>query len=218
LAALRASLAALIGLLLLVGRSWASPEDPVNTAELIQGVKQAYATVTSVRADFTQTVHNAATGMDDKKKGRISIERPRKLRVDVGSPLESQVISDGKTLWIYSVTSKSVLETTEAGQGNEMGQLLDNLAHLDEVFVVSLVDDKTPKPSHIVRLVPRKSGNVKSLQLTLSKQKYVLQELIVVDSLDNVTTMNFSNLKFNTDVPDSEFSFTAPAGVQVIKN
>lgn len=217
MSAVRVFLVAVLSVLLFAGRSWASPENP-TTAELIDGVKSAYAGVTSVRADFTQVVHNAATGVDDRKKGKISLERPRKLRVDVGSPLESQVISDGTTLWVYSVPNKSVLQTSEVGQGNEMGQLLDNLAHLDEVFVVTVVEDKPPKPTHTVRLVPRKSGNVKSLELTLTRQKFVLQSLVLVDSLDNVTTMNFQNLKFNVDVPDSEFSFTVPSGVQVIKN
>ena len=131
--------------------------------------------------------------------------------------MTSAVISDGKTLWVYSVTTKSALETPDAGQGTEMGTLLEDLTRLDEVFEVTLMDDKS-KPSHTVKLVPRKAGNFKSITLTLSKQKYLLQEIVLTDQLDNVTEMDFLNLRFNQDVPDSEFVFVPPAGVQVVKS
>ena len=203
---------------LVASRAHATPDDPQNTAELVAAVKSAYTGVTSVRADFVQTVRNPSMGTENKQKGRISMEKPRKLRVEVGAPVTSQVMSDGKTLWVYDVASKSVLETPEATQGNEMGALLDDLAHLDEVFEVTLLDEKPAKPSHTVRLVPRKAGNFKSIELTLSRQKYQIQEMTLVDQLDNVTEMDFSNLRFNQDVPDSEFVFVAPAGVQVIRN
>ena len=196
----------------------ATPENPQTTAELVTAVKRAYTGVSSFRADFVQTVRNPTMGTENKQKGRIAMEKPRKLRVEVGAPVTSQVMSDGRTLWVYDVASKSVLETPEATQGNEMGALLDDLTHLDEVFEVTLVDEKPAKPSHTVRLIPRKAGNFKSIELTLSRQKYQIQELLLVDQLDNVTEMDFSNLHFNQDVPDSEFVFVAPAGVQVIRN
>ncbi len=199
------------------GRALASPENPTTTTELVQAVKSAYTNVSSVRADFTQTVNNSAMGVPDRQRGKISLEKPRKLRVDLGVPLQSSVVSDGKTLWVYSVAQKQVIETPEVAAGAEVGALLEDLAHLDEVFTVTLVEDKPPKPTHTVKLVPRKPGNFKTIQLTLSRQKYVLQELVLVDQLDNSTTMNFTNLRMNADVPDSEFVFQVPSGVQVIK-
>lgn len=209
--------AAFLAVVLTVPAAQASPEDPATSAELVQAVKATYSGVSSVRADFTQVVRNATMGTEEKSKGRIAIEKPRKLRVEVGTPMTSAVISDGKTLWVYSVATKSALETPDAGQGTEMGTLLEDLTRLDEVFEVTLMDDKS-KPAHTVKLVPRKAGNFKSITLTLSKQKYLLQEIVLTDQLDNVTEMDFLNLRFNQDVPDSEFVFVPPAGVQVVKS
>ena len=207
-----------LGVSLSAGRAYASPENPATTAELVQAVKAAYRNVSSVRADFVQTVANSAMGTPDRQRGKISLEKPRKLRVDLGVPLQSSVVSDGKTLWVYSVAQKQVIETPEVAAGAEVGALLEDLAHIDDVFNVTLIDDKPPKPSHTVSLVPRKPGNFKAIQLTLSKQKYVIQELVLVDQLDNRTTMSFTNLRMNTDVPDTEFVFAVPQGVQVIKS
>jgi len=209
---------ALLALVCIARPAAASPENPVTTAELVAAVKSTYQNVSSVRADFTQTVTNPAMGVNDRQRGKISIEKPRKIRVDLGVPLQSSVVSDGRTLWIYSVAQKQVVETPEvAGAGSDVGVLLDDLARMDELYEVTLVDDKPPKPTHTVKLVPRAKGNFKSIQLTLSRQKYVLQEVVLVDQLDNVTTMNYMNLRMNGDVPDSEFVFTAPSGVTVIK-
>lgn len=215
---LRLVCAPLLALVLTAPRAHASPENPETTAELVSAVKAAYTGVSSVRADFTQTVHNATMGTDEKQKGKISLEKPRKIRVEVGQPAQSMLVSDGKTLWVYNVASKSVLETPEVTEGSDVGTLLDDLTRLDELFTVTVVDDKAGKTAHVVKLVPRKAGNYKSIQLTLSKQKYQLQELVLTDQLDNVTEMDFVNLRFNQDVPDSDFVFVAPAGVQVIKS
>lgn len=195
----------------------ASPEDPKTVAELVAAVEGVYASATSVRADFTQVVRNSAMGTEDRQRGRIALERPRKLRVELGTPVTSSVVSDGKTLWIYSAQNKSVVETPELGGGGNIGALLDDLSHLDELFVVTILEEKPQKPGHTVRLVPKQSGQYKAIEVRVSKQKYVLQELLLVDQLDNQTEMNFTNVRMNQDVPDAEFTFVVPAGVQVVR-
>lgn len=195
----------------------ASPDDPKTVAELVAAVEGVYASATSVRADFTQIVRNAAMGTEDRQRGRIALERPRKVRVELGTPVTSSVVSDGKTLWIYSALNKSVVETPELGVGGNMGALLDDLSHLDELFVVTILEEKPQKPGHTVRLVPRQAGPYKAIEVRVSKQKYVLQELVLVDQLDNQMEMNFTNVRMNQDVPDAEFTFVVPAGVQVVR-
>ena len=206
-------LVALVG----VARPSAAAE-PDSVAEVVAGVKSTYQNVKSIKADFTQTVTNPAMGEELHQRGKISLERPRKMRIEVGSPLESAVISDGKTLWVYSVASKSVTATPEIGDGGEIGALLEDLSKLDEIFDIKLVDDRPPKPTQTVNLTPRKAGAFKSLQLSLARTKFTLTDLVLVDQFDSVTSMTFSNLRLNQDVPDSEFVFTAPAGVQLIQS
>lgn len=189
-----------------------------SVAEVIAGVKGAYQNVTSIKADFAQTVSNAAMGSELHQRGRIALERPRKMRIEVGSPVESMVVSDGKTLWVYSVASKSVTETPELGSGGDVGALLEDLSKIDEIFDVRLVEDKPPKPTQTVTLSPRKPGQFKSLKLSLLRQKFTLTDLVMVDQFDTVTSMSFTNVKMNQDLPDADFLFKPPAGVQVIKS
>lgn len=195
----------------------AAPE--ADTVEaVVAGVKSTYQGVQSIKADFTQTVTNAAMGAEMHQRGKISLERPRKMRIEVGVPMESVVVSDGKTLWVYSVASKSVTQTPEVGDGGEIGALLEDLAKLDELFDIKLVEDKPPKATQTVSLAPHKAGTFKSLQLSLLRQKFTLTDLVLVDQFDTVTAMSFTNVKLNADLADSDFVFTPPAGVQVIKS
>jgi chaperone LolA len=197
----------------------ASPDDPATPAEVVSAVQRTYGSATSLRADFLQVTKNKAMGTEDRQRGRISLERPRKMRIDMGIPVTSTTITDGKTLWVYNVKEKTALQLPEVGDGAGMGGLLDDLGKVSELFDVTLVPQTPPKPSYTVQLVPKKAGGqVKSLQLTLSKQKHVLQDLVLVDQMDNIIQMSFSMVKMNQDIPDTEFAFVPPAGVTVTKS
>lgn len=216
-------LIALAVLASVVPASFAAPPTPASTsgaqptvADVVAGVKATYKSASSVRADFTQVVRSVAMGTEDRQRGKIAFEQPRKIRVEMGQPISAVFVSDGRTLWSYSVKDKQVLETPELGTGS-MGISLDDLGRIDELFNVTLLPERPSKPGHTVQLTPRQAGAFKSLQLTVSKQKYVLQDLVLVDQMDNVTEMNFTMVRLNGDIPDSDFVFVAPPGVQVIK-
>lgn len=194
----------------------AAPGAPATVDELVDEVESTYQGVSSVRADFVQTVRNPMTGVQEKQRGRISMERPRKLRVELGLPVKSAVVSDGDRMWVYSSDQKQVIVQKEVGDASGMGILLEDLSRLGELFDAQLVHQQPPRPSYTVLLTPKKASGIKSLQLTFSKQRYLLQELVVTDAMDNVTEMDFSMVRLNVDVPDAEFVFQAPPGTQVI--
>jgi len=214
----RLLLAGLAGLTLMVPFADASPESP-TTAEVVAAIKDTYRNVITVRADFTQIRVDPITKVEDKQKGRLSLKRPRKMRFDVLSPTPRTFVTDGTTLWFYDPAQKQVIEQADmgsSGSGSGVGVLLDDLSKLDELFETSLLPENKPS-SHTLHLVPRKEGVFKSLDLTVSKQKYVLQDLVLVDPMGAVTEMHFTGVRFDADVADTEFVFVAPPGVQVIK-
>ncbi|MDP2317267.1 MAG: outer membrane lipoprotein carrier protein LolA [Pseudomonadota bacterium] len=189
----------------------------MTVTEVIKGVEQTYGSATSIRAEFMQVDRSKATGMEVRQRGNIALERPQKMRVEMGFPVTSVYVSDGKTMWAYSVKDKQVYETPEMGGGSGVDILLQDLGRLGELFHVTLLPEKPGKPVITVQLVPKQPGAFKSIQLTITKQKYVLQDLVLVNQMDDVTEMNFTAVRMNQDIPDSEFSFVAPPGVKVVK-
>ena len=200
------------------GAALASPDAPVKADEAIASVERTYATATSIRADFLQVDRSGAMGTETRKRGRLSLERPRKMRIEMGMPMEQAFVSNGKTIWTYSVKEKQVLELPELSDGEGMGVLLEDLGRIGEVFDVTLVPEKPPgKPSYTVKLKPKKPGAYKSVELTFSKQKHVLQDLVLVSQMDDVTQMSFTMVKLNGDIPDAEFTFVPPPGTKIVK-
>lgn len=191
---------------------------PRSVTELVDAVEATYAGATSIRADFLQVDKSKALGTEIRQRGRILLERPRKVRVDMGLPVTQTYVSDGTTQWAYSVKDKQVYQSQDLGGSGGMGILLEDLSRLGDLFDVTILPE-TPetKQSVVVKLVPKQPGAFKSLQLTLSKQKYGLQELVLVNQMDDVTQMTFTNVVMNKDIPDAEFSFVAPPGVKVVK-
>ncbi len=195
----------------------ASPTDPATVPELVAAVEGTYKGVNSIRAEFTQASKNPLTGIEESVKGRIALERPRKMRAEFGVPVKQAIVMDGATQWLYSADQKQVIVQKDLGGANPVSSLIDNLGQLDELFDVTMAAPSNPaKQVHVVTLKPKQAGAIKSLELTVTKQKYLLQELVVIDQADSVTRMSFTLVRTNIDIPDVEFSFKAPPGVTVV--
>jgi outer membrane lipoprotein carrier protein len=214
--------ALILGLALLapaVGK--AGSAEPSNVTELISAVEATYGSASSIRADFTQVQKSVATGTETRSHGHLSAERPRKLRIEsgeMGQPIQQTIVSDGKTLWVYTTKDKQVIQMPETGDSNGMGILLEDLGKIGQLFDVTLVPQvPATKPSYTVQLVPKTPGAFKSVKLTMSKQKYVVQDLEIVNQMDDVTQMSFTMVRMNQDIPDTEFNFVAPPGTNVVK-
>ena len=68
-----------LGLVFVPAAASASPEDPATVEELVAAVEGTYKGVTSLKADFVQTVSSAVSG-ELKQKGKVQVEAPRKAR------------------------------------------------------------------------------------------------------------------------------------------
>lgn len=187
-------------------------------AELVPLVQATYKGVATVRADFTQTAKNAMTGVEEKQRGRLLLERPRKYRVEIGLPLKAAVVGDGTTQWLYTADAKQVIIQKELGTGGGPVQLIDDLGRLNELFDATLAPASTPpKPFYTLTLKPKTAGAVKEMQVTLRKQTYHLQELSITDTTGAITRMAFTSMVLGGDIPDLQFSFKAPLGVTVVR-
>ncbi len=208
----------ILGVSLLVPRT-AQPAEPTTAKDVVASVQATYAKVTAVRADFTQVTTNMLTGVEEKKRGRIQLERPRKMRLELGLPLEFALVSDGVTQWVYSAPQKQLLVQKVLGTSSSgsIDRLIDDLGQLSDLFEVALLPPTVPpKPIHVLILKPKTPNGVKRLELVVKKQSYLLQDLILTDANDGVTKMGFTGVVLGGDVPDALFAFKAPPGVTVV--
>ncbi|MGE5844579.1 MAG: LolA family protein, partial [Syntrophaceae bacterium] len=71
--------------------------------------------------------------------------------------------------------------------------------------------------NYLLDLVPVKpEEGVKKLQVAVNRESFQIVKVILFDPYGNVTTLAFSGLELNRDLPDSLFTFKPPAGVEVM--
>lgn len=88
----------LIALLCLITPLYALASDTTD-AKLLQ---EKLAKFSQVNAEFSQIVTNPEGEVLNKSQGKMTISRPGKFRWEVLSPEEELIVSDGKTIWLYS--------------------------------------------------------------------------------------------------------------------
>ena len=69
----------------------------------------------------------------------------------------------------------------------------------------------------LLDLVPVKpEEGVKKLQVAVNRETFQIEKVVLFDPYGNVTTLTFSAIELNRDLPDSLFAFKPPAGVEVM--
>lgn len=196
--------------------------EPATVPELVKALEATYKDVSSLRADFVQVVRSPVAG-EQRQRGKVQVKKPRKARWDFVSEPQSHFITDGKQMWLYTPASKQVIVMNDLSQagGADIGVLLDDLGKLDQKFNLKLLAgggaDRTR--SYVVEASPKDANaKFKKVELAISRKKYMLERVTITGTMGEVTELTFSGIKLNTPMQDAEFSFTAPAGVQVINS
>ena len=182
---------------------------------VLSGLEQRYGKAPSLQASFVQTTTSALYG-DDTQKGTVALERPDKMHwVFEGDGRE--FICDGKTLWIWAPKDKQVLRFKEAGKEVSAAQaVLQSLHKVGELFQAEVVSTDQMK-GHVLALTPRPGDPPLFAKLTVSLDGgYGLKQVEVLDAQGTKTTLVFANVVLGTDLPDDQFTFVAPQGVEVI--
>ncbi len=207
--------------------TWVAPsahaqeaQEPETVGALVQALAATYKDVTSLRADFVQVVRSPVSG-EQRQRGRVQVKKPRKARWEFVSEPQSQFITDGKQMWLYTPASKQVIVMNDlsAAGSADLGVLLDDLSKLDQKFNLRLLagGGADRGRSYLVEATPKDpAAKFKKVELEISRKKFMLDRVVITGTMGEVTELAFTGIKLNTAIPDADFSFQTPAGVQVI--
>lgn len=190
----------------------AQPALALDKAGLIKALETKYKTMTTIKATVQQTTRSELLGVETVT-GDLMVKRPAKLRWSQGDKL---FVSDGKKMWIYTAEDKQVIEYDDiAANRASAEQMLTSLDRIEEKFAVTLVSSDATQ--HVVDLAPKTSDQgFKKVKLVLGADLMV-KSVTITDAFDNVTEMVFKTVTLNATIDDSQFVFSVPTGVDVIK-
>jgi outer membrane lipoprotein carrier protein len=228
--AMRRTIAALVlGVLVTgaTGPAWAQAAPPrtgqptPSLDEVVTALERAYGKLNDLKAEFDQTAFNKSLNQSIPAQGTVYLKKGGKLRWEYADPTPQQIVSDGKTLWIYTpaLSQVNVGPAPEALAG-PAGSFLTGLGRVREHFGVRFLNPAEPRDKDgnvVLDLTPKQPlPTMTRLILALDPRTWDVRRAVVYDQFENTVTMQFRKTAANTGLADSLFTFVAPKGVATV--
>lgn len=203
-----------------IGAGSASALQATDVRDLAAAVQQRYERIRDFRADFTHEYAGGVLGRKTVERGEVVIRKPGRMRWTYTSPERKVFVSDGVKLYSYVPADRQVYVASVPGgeQASTPALFLAGQGNLTRDFTVTSVEaPKELAGTVAIELTPRKAEReYESLVLVVDRESLQWRRLVTRDRQGGTSTFSFTNLRENTGVPDSEFVFKIPRGVDVI--
>ncbi|HHM05047.1 MAG TPA: outer membrane lipoprotein chaperone LolA [Gammaproteobacteria bacterium] len=185
----------------------AQASGPERLADFFDGL-------TTLRAEFRQTVQDVRLNVNEQASGTVMIQRPGRFRWDYREPYEQLIVADGEKIWMYDVDLEQItVKPLDDTLGDTPAQLLSTTRPLEESFTV--FDDGQADGLEWARLLPKsKDGNFQQVRLGFDGQ--TLRRMELQDSFNQTTRLDFSAVERNPPLDPAAFRFVPPPGVDVV--
>ncbi len=193
----------------------ASCPDP---ATIVRKLQERYDETRAFRAHFRQETRIQSIGVSDMAEGTVVFKKPGKMRWDYQTPKPQQIVSDGTTLWIHQPDDRQVLKAPFRGGfvSTTPVSFLLGVGRITDDFRPQADPRGCSAERLYVGLAAKSPDDLGALAFGLERATFDIVEAAVTDPIGNVTTLTFSEIARNVDVPDATFGFQVPPGVDVI--
>ncbi|MEO8447330.1 MAG: outer membrane lipoprotein chaperone LolA [bacterium] len=183
-----------------------------DAQEIIKKVQSKYENITDAKASFTQTLKGSG-GKANSSSGVIYIKKGNQYRIEAGSQI---IITDGQTSWSYSPKRKQVVIDNYKDDGSSFSPN-KFLFSYPENFYSDLEGDENVGgvDCYVIKLTPRSGGSVKSAKIWIDKNEDLIRKINIVTT-ESTNTYMLKDISLDAGLSSSKFSFSPPAGVEVI--
>jgi outer membrane lipoprotein carrier protein len=191
-----------------------------DVASLAAAIQQRYEGIRDFRADFTHTYAGGVLRRKTVERGEVAIRKPGLMRWTYTAPERKVFVSDGVKLYSYVPADRQVyVASVPTGDSASTPALfLAGQGSLTRDFVAEAAPAPPEVPGSVaLKLTPRKrEREYETLLLVVDRESLQWRQLVTHDRQGGTSTFAFTNLRENAGVPDREFVFTIPRGVDVI--
>ena len=182
-------------------------------ADSVADLKNWLRETQTLKADFAQTSAGGIAG--GKSQGSMAISRPGKFRWAIAKPYTQLMVGDGSRIWLYDPELKQVIvRKSDKALGGSPAALLAGDNDVEQRFALK------PEGEHGGAqwvIAEPKLSDTGFVRIRIGLAGNELKGMILEDSFGQITTLVFSNVVRNGDVPASQFRFVPPAGADVLK-
>lgn len=170
--------------------------------------------VRTATGTFTQSTQSSRGQPAPAQSGTFAFERPGKFRWAVEKPYEQLVLSDGKRLYQYDPDLAQVsVRSVGAAIGNAPAQVLFGQGSLEQSFEIEPLAAK--EGLQWLRATPR-SAEAGFSYMDMGFDGNLPMRIDILDAFGQTTRVEFTTIVPNPSIPSGQFTFVAPAGVDVI--
>jgi outer membrane lipoprotein carrier protein len=209
-------------------RSVAQPQMDAN--QVAARVQAFYDQTRTVQAEFHQTYYHKLYDRYDRSRGNVVFKKPGKMRWTYARPNGKEIVSDGSRMRVYEPPD----EGERSGQGFEQSidqnqlpaafSFLTGTGRLQDQFTFRLLDARRHAfpDGHVLELRPRQptphfTRVLFFVRMVGDPPAGVVHRVLIVDEIGNRNRFDFSELRFNRDVPDGRFNYTFPRGTRIVE-
>ena len=186
-----------------------------NEQTIVNAIQKNYQSVRTFQAEFEQKSFVNIINRTEIAQGNVQIKKPGKMKWVYNDPDPQVLISNQKTLWLYSLEDKQAtkMPVENIYSSNTPALFLAGQGILTNIFNVTEVI--TGKNIYTVTLSPKEAkSDLNRLILRTNKNNYQITGVTVYDELGNKTQIKFRNIRINEQIAESNFDFRVPAGVE----
>ncbi|MCJ8169091.1 outer membrane lipoprotein chaperone LolA [Atopomonas sediminilitoris] len=192
-----------------------SPLAQADQAQAAKRLSELLEQAQTVTGKFSQLTLDAGGTHLQETTGKLKLKRPGLFRWHTDAPLEQELVSNGKQIWLYDPDLEQV--TTQA-----MDQRLTHTPALllsGDVSQIAQSFEITYKEggSVVDFILKPKDKDTLFDSLRLSFRNGTINDMQLIDAVGQRTNILFFEIKMNAPLPNSDFDFQVPEGVDVIE-
>lgn len=198
----------------------AAPQSgPTSAPALAQLIQSHYAAVTDFTADFTHSFRGGLLPQTSVEYGTVKIKKPGRMRWSYKRPEVKEIVADGRLLYTYIKADRvCYVSDLPAGDAAPTALLfLTGRGDLTRDFKSALSPAQSATEWRLQLTPVKKEADFVQLTIGVDPKSLKMITLESIDADGGKSTFTFANLRENTLVPDKEFAFTPPKGVDVIR-
>ncbi|MDY0132022.1 MAG: outer membrane lipoprotein carrier protein LolA [Desulforegulaceae bacterium] len=182
---------------------------------LIKKIEQRYANK-SFQADFFQQSILKALDIKQAAGGYVIFSHPGKMYWKYNFPDSQEIITDSKTVWIYSHEDNQVTKALAGDyfkEGNG-GSFLSNINSMDKNYDIKTKElEETEK--QLLVLTPFNKRAIAEIEIIVLKENGKIISVKTTNQSSDETVLIFKNEKFLTEIDETIFKFTPPENASI---
>jgi outer membrane lipoprotein carrier protein len=185
---------------------------------LAKSLQQRYDGIKDFSATFVHSYRGGVLRTQTQERGTVSVKKPGRMRWVYTAPEKKEFVADGRKIYSYIPQDRQVIvgDVPPDNQASTPALFLAGQGNITRDFTAAYADAASPG-TVALKLTPRRAeAEYEYLVVVVDPASLQIRALTTKDRQGGESTLTFSNLKENQGIPDKEFAFRIPRGVDVI--